>query len=188
MKGKETGKPVVNGRVPKVLFVCLGNICRSTAAQAVLESLARERGIPVEVDSAGTYGGHAGQGADPRMKVHARRRGYELTHRARRVRENDFDHFDLVIGMDDANIADLRDLAPTPEAQARIRRMADYLRQHPGWDHVPDPYYEGAEGFELVLDLLEDACLSLLDTFNENSNTDFNRLNDSSSSSKSFNR
>ena len=109
-------------------------------------------------------------------------------HRARRVRENDFDHFDLVIGMDDANIADLRDLAPTPEAQARIRRMADYLRQHPGWDHVPDPYYEGAEGFELVLDLLEDACLSLLDTFNENSNADFNRLNDSSSSSKSFNR
>lgn len=188
MKGKETGKPAVNGRVPKVLFVCLGNICRSTAAQAVLESLARERGIPVEADSAGTYGGHAGQSADPRMKVHARRRGYELTHRARRVRENDFDHFDLVIGMDDANIADLRDLAPTPEAQARIRRMADYLRQHPGWDHVPDPYYEGAEGFELVLDLLEDACLSLLDTFNENSNADFNRLNDSSSSSKSFNR
>ena len=66
--------------------------------------------------------------------------------------------------------------------------MADYLRPHPGWNHVPDPYYEGAEGFELVLDLLEDACLSLLDTFNENSNADFNRLNDSSSPSKSFNR
>lgn len=90
----------------RVLFVCLGNICRSTAAQGVLESLAQQQGVSVEVDSAGTYGGHAGQGADPRMKVHARRRGYELTHRARRVRESDFSDFDIIIGMDDANISD----------------------------------------------------------------------------------
>lgn len=157
-----------NPHVPRVLFVCLGNICRSTAAQAVMESLARERGVAVEVDSAGTYGGHAGQGADPRMKVHARRRGYELTHRARRVREGDFDYFDLIIGMDDANVSDLRDLAPTLEAQRKIRRMASFLRQKSGWDYVPDPYYEGAEGFELVLDLLEDACQTLLDTLIDN--------------------
>lgn len=147
----------------RVLFVCLGNICRSTAAQGVLESLAQQQGVSVEVDSAGTYGGHAGQGADPRMKGHARRRGYELTHRARRVRESDFSDFDIIIGMDDANISDLRRLAPTLEDEAKIFSMAGFLRQHPGWDYVPDPYYEGSEGFELVLDLLEDACQCLID-------------------------
>ena len=120
------------------------------------------------------------------MKVHAPPTRIR-THTAPGEYANDFDHFDLVIGMDDANIADLRDLAPprSPgQDTPRGRLPAPASRMGPR----PALYYEGAEGFELVLDLLEDACLSLLDTFNENSNTIFSRLNDSSSSSKSFNR
>lgn len=152
----------------RVLFVCLGNICRSTAAQSVFESMAATAGVEVEVDSAGTYGGHAGQGADPRMKVHARRRGYELTHRARRVRENDFDCFDLIVAMDDSNYADLMALAPTVEDAAKVRRMASFFLRHPRYDHVPDPYYEGSEGFELVLDMLEDGCANLLEKIRTN--------------------
>lgn len=150
---------------PRVLFVCLGNICRSPAAQGVMEDLLRERGLEgrVEVDSAGTGGWHTGQLPDPRMRAHARRRGLELTHRARKVRQSDFDDFDIIVAMDDANYDDLRELAPSPEAAAKVRKMASWLRHHPGADAIPDPYYDGAEGFENVLDLLQDACAGLLD-------------------------
>lgn len=158
--------------ITRVLFVCLGNICRSTAAQTVLETMAQDAGVPLVVDSAGTYGGHAGQGADPRMKVHARKRGYELTHRARRVRENDFGHFDIIIAMDDSNYADLMELAPTIDDQRKIHRMAEYLRAFPGRDYIPDPYYEGSEGFELVLDMLEDGCHHLLEILQSKDGSD----------------
>jgi protein-tyrosine phosphatase len=147
----------------RVLFVCLGNICRSVAAQTVLEKMASDQGVNIEVDSAGTYGGHAGQQADPRMRVHATRRGYNITHRARRVRENDFEYFDLIIAMDNSNYYDLMELAPTVEDQAKVAKMIDYCRHHSRYDYVPDPYYEGSEGFEIVLDLLEDGCSNLLE-------------------------
>ena len=148
----------------RILFVCLGNICRSPAAQAVMQRIVDEHGASgrFELDSAGIGNWHAGQLPDPRMRAHARRRGLELTHRARQVRESDFDRFDLIIGMDSGNLADLRELAPTPEALAKIKPMAAWIRtMATRYDHVPDPYYEGAEGFELVLDLLDDACSAL---------------------------
>ncbi|MCM1490041.1 MAG: low molecular weight phosphotyrosine protein phosphatase [Muribaculum sp.] len=148
----------------KILFVCLGNICRSPAAQGVMERLVEERGVAdkFEIDSAGLYGGHVGDLPDSRMRVHARRRGLELTHRSRQVRESDFDIFDLIVAMDDSNYDRLRHMAPTPDDETKVVKMADYFTLHPWADCVPDPYYEGAEGFEKALDLIEDGCNTLL--------------------------
>jgi len=150
----------------KLLFVCLGNICRSPAAQGVMQHLVELKGIGhcFEIDSAGTYSGHQGQLPDPRMRKHAHRRGYDLTHRSRPITREDFDHFDVIVAMDESNRRNLLRLSTTPEQDAKIVMMGDYivkLRAH--YDYVPDPYYEGAEGFELALDLLEDSCSNLLD-------------------------
>ncbi len=149
----------------RILFVCLGNICRSPAAEGVLRAMAEHRGCAdrLEIDSAGTYGGHAGDLPDARMRRAALARGYRLTHRARRVREEDFDRFDLLIAMDDNNYEDLFRLAPSRQDGEKIFRMVEFCRNHPGQSYVPDPYYEGHEGFERVLDLLEDGCAGLLD-------------------------
>ncbi len=147
----------------RILFVCLGNICRSPLAEAIMRQLLAEDPVAssrIEVDSAGIGGWHQGELADPRMRAHAARRGIEMTHRARQVTDRDFDTFDLIIAMDDGNYEALRELAPTLEQQAKVVRMADYLEQMP-WDHIPDPYYGGASGFELVLDLLTEACTCL---------------------------
>ena len=155
-----------------VLFICLGNICRSPAAQAVMQAMVDERGLSDRfyIDSAGIGGWHIGDLPDKRMRVHARPRGYELTHRARKVRSADFEDFDLIVGMDASNVDDLCNLAMTLEQQDKVVMMGDYIRQYPKYDHVPDPYYEGSEGFELVLDLLEDACDNLLDRIIEQNN------------------
>lgn len=149
----------------KILFVCLGNICRSPAAQGIMQQLVTDATLDqyYTLDSAGTYAGHAGELPDKRMRIHAARRGYELTHRSRPVKTYDFDKFDIIVAMDDSNYYNLKNLAPSPEAESKIVRMTDYCRRHPYYDAVPDPYYEGASGFELVLDLLEDACQGLLD-------------------------
>jgi len=149
----------------RILFVCLGNICRSPAAEAVFRSLAARNASSdcIEADSAGTYAGHAGELPDPRMRRAAARRGYELTHRARPLREADFERFDRIVVMDDCNYEAAHRLAPSRELAGKIYRMTEFCRRSPQWDHVPDPYYEGREGFELVLDLLEDACEGLLD-------------------------
>lgn len=148
----------------KILFVCLGNICRSPAAQGVMERLVEEQGLTdkYEIDSAGLYGGHAGDLPDSRMRVHARKRGLELTHRSRQVRESDFERFDIIVAMDDSNYDRLRRLAPTLREEKKVVKMADYFTLHPWEDCVPDPYYEGAEGFEKALDLIEDGCNTLL--------------------------
>ena len=106
---------------------------------------------------------HSGELPDQRMRVHARRRGYELTHHSRQVMSYDFERFDVVIGMDDSNISQLRRLARTPEEEQKVRRIAEFFRQYTTWDHIPDPYYTGAEGFETVLDLLQDACHTIAD-------------------------
>lgn len=155
----EMRKPV------KILFVCLGNICRSPAAEGVMGRIVEEHGRAEDfvLDSAGTYGGHAGDLPDHRMRIHARRRGYELTHRSRRITGSDFEWFDIIVAMDDSNYHNLRDMAATVEEGRKIVKMASFLKQHPYDDHIPDPYYEGAEGFERVLDLLEDACRGLYD-------------------------
>ena len=153
----------------RVLMVCLGNICRSPAAHHVMEHLIAQRRLAdvIEVDSAGTYGGHAGDLPDPRMRRAASKRGYQLTHRARHVSHADFAEFDLIVGMDGGNVADLRRMAATTEEMAKVDMMGRYITRFPHYDYVPDPYYEGAEGFELVLDLLEDACSHLLDHIEE---------------------
>lgn len=149
----------------KILFVCLGNICRSPAAEGIFRRIVEENGVAneFEIDSAGIGRWHQGQLPDQRMRLHARRRGLELSHRARQVvSPDDFDNFDLIIGMDSSNVQDLRDLAPSPEAMGKIHAMSEWFGGlATRYDHVPDPYYEGAEGFELVLDLLEDALQTL---------------------------
>lgn len=149
----------------KILFVCLGNICRSSAADEILRQQATERGLgdTMTIDSAGTYGGHAGELPDPRMRAAGKKRGYNFTHRSRRVRSEDFDRFDLLLAMDDSVYESLSRLAPSVEALQKLERMADYIPTHFGYDYVPDPYYEGADGFELVLDMLEEGCVVLLD-------------------------
>lgn len=156
-------------KMTRILFVCLGNICRSSSAEGVMRSLVEEAGLQdrVRIDSAGILSYHQGELPDPRMRRHAARRGYDLTHRSRPVTTDDFFDFDLIIGMDDQNIQDLMDRAPSVESCAKIHRMTEYCRSHPGADHVPDPYFGGAEGFERVLDLLEDACQGLLDTLSD---------------------
>ena len=148
----------------KVLFVCLGNICKSPAAQGIFEHIVRENGMQdkIEVDSAGTYSGHRGEMPDRRMRTAALYRGFALTHKARPVSGLDFLDFDLIIAMDDQNYEDLMHLAPSVEATHKIRRMSEFLKARK-MSYIPDPYYMGAEGFSLVLDLLEDGCQNLYD-------------------------
>lgn len=149
----------------RVLFVCLGNICRSPAAQGVFQAIVDEQGDESRfvIDSAGTGNYHIGDLPDNRMRVHARRRGYELTHRARQFGVSDFDDFDIIIVMDESNRRNVRALARTIEDEAKIFSMADFMTDNRRYDYVPDPYYEGSEGFELVLDLLEDSARNLYD-------------------------
>ncbi|MCM1521747.1 MAG: low molecular weight phosphotyrosine protein phosphatase [Muribaculaceae bacterium] len=146
-----------------ILFVCLGNICRSPAAEGIMRRLVSERGESAgwEIDSAGTGRYHIGSLPDRRMRIHARERGLNLDHICRQVRESDFRDFDLVIGMDSSNLMDLREMCPDPKLLPRIHSMSEWFTQPCSYDYVPDPYYEGSEGFELVLDLLEDACQNL---------------------------
>lgn len=154
----------------RILFVCLGNICRSPAAEGVMRDMVEKAGREdeFELDSAGLYGGHAGELPDRRMRVHAFQRGYNLTHHSRPVRSADFDDFDLIVAMDHSNYDRLRAFAPSVEAEEKVVRMIDFVKGFPRLDCVPDPYYEGAEGFELVLDLLEDGCANLLEAVSEN--------------------
>ena len=137
-----------------------------------MQHMVDERGLSDRfyIDSAGTGGWHIGSLPDKRMRVHARPRGYELTHHACKVQASDFEDFDLIVGMDAANVDDLRCLAATIEQQDKVVMMGDYIRQFPNYDYVPDPYYEGSEGFELVLDLLEDSCENLLNQIIKHNN------------------
>ena len=148
----------------KVLFVCLGNICRSPAAQGIFEHIVRENAMQdrIEADSAGIYGGHSGSHPDRRMRTAALYRGYGLSHSARQVKGYDFLDFDLIVAMDDQNYEDLIHLAPSVEATHKIVRMASYLSTRK-ISYIPDPYYMGTEGFALVLDLLEEGCRNLFD-------------------------
>ena len=156
-------------QIHRILFICMGNICRSPAAEGIMKYKVQERGLErsFHIDSAGMYGWHEGELPDNRMRKHASRRGYQLISHSRPIKYDDFEQFDLIIGMDDNNIQDLKRMAPNRESQQKIRRMTDFCRTHTA-DCVPDPYYGGASGFELVLDLLEDACEGLLDKLKKN--------------------
>ena len=147
-----------------ILFVCLGNICRSPSAEAVMTAFVKQNGLSDKVfcDSAGTIGYHAGAAADSRMQSHALKRGYDLTSRSRKFDPNvDFDKFDMVICMDKQNLSDIRTM--DDKYDHKIFLMTDFCTEYK-YDEVPDPYYGGNEGFELVLDLLEDACHGLIST------------------------
>jgi protein-tyrosine phosphatase len=147
----------------RVLMVCMGNICRSPTAEAVLRTQAALRGMAqrVEVDSAGTHGWHAGEPPDARAQAHGARRGYDLAPlRARRVQAADFERFDLILAMDRDNLANLLELRPAA-AETRVELLMRFARRH-AVEEVPDPYYGAADGFERVLDLIEDACDGLL--------------------------
>lgn len=145
----------------RILFVCLGNICRSPAAEAVFKAKAKLQGIDVFVDSAGTSAWYQGEKADSRMRQAAAARGYQITSFSRPFNRNDFQNFDLIVAMDDLNFDELKEKALTSEEDQKIVRMRDFLRHHRS-DHIPDPYYGGADGFNLVIDLLEDASEGLL--------------------------
>lgn len=148
----------------QVLFVCLGNICRSPSAEAVFKALIEKNGLDREFqcDSAGTLAYHAGEPADYRMKQFAQKRGYCLTSISRPIdAEHDFDRFDYIIGMDQQNVRDLKALARNMNDMKKICLMTDFCStiKH---NAVPDPYFGGDAGFELVLDILEDACEGLI--------------------------
>ena len=141
------------------LLVCLGNICRSPTAEAVLRQRlsASDLADRVEVDSAGTASYHVGAPPDHRSMQHAKRRGYDLSAlRARRVADDDFERFDLILAMDSENLADLQERCPR-QHRAKLRLLSEFATRHSLRD-VPDPYSGGAAGFETVLDLVEDAC------------------------------
>ena len=147
----------------KVLFVCLGNICRSPTAEGVFTALVDREGLTdlVSVDSAGTGDWHVGDQPDRRAQAAAKTRGYDLSmQRARQIKEMDFWDFDYVIAMDSQNHSDLSMMAPT-NAQDRIRMFLSFAPKE-GITDVPDPYYGGANGFDHVLDLVEAASLGLL--------------------------
>lgn len=156
-----------------VLFVCLGNICRSPAAEAVFRDTVRKRGLEHNfvIDSAGTIDYHEGNQADPRMRMAAKRRGIEVTSISRPIRPSDFSDFELILAMDLQNKEDIlcayerwRFKEPLPEdGPKKVKLMCSYCKKHKETE-VPDPYYGGPQGFENVLDLLEDACESLLDS------------------------
>lgn len=149
-------------RPKSVLFVCLGNICRSPAAEGVMRHLVSERGLDdlIRVDSAGTGAYHTGEPADPRMSRAAEKRGYELTSRARQIALEDYRGFDLIVAMDRENLRNLVDLAP--DRARHVRLLSSFLSPDSPSD-VPDPYYGGAKGFETVLDMLEEACPTILE-------------------------
>lgn len=140
----------------RLLFVCSGNICRSPTAEAVMRRLVDQAGLgaEIEVDGAGTGSWHVGEPPDERATAAAAQRGIALTGLARQVTPEDFEHFDLVLAVDDENLARLRRIAP-PGRSGRVRKLAA--------EDVPDPYYGGARGFDDVLDRVEDACRALLD-------------------------
>lgn len=146
-----------------VLFVCMGNICRSPTAHGVLRHKVAARGLAerIRVDSAGTHNYHPGEPPDPRSLTHARRRGYDFGDlRARQLLEADFARADLILVMDWDNLALVQALCP-PYAGHKVRRLTEFCRQHDA-TVVPDPYYGGGAGFEAVLDLVEDACEGVL--------------------------
>jgi protein-tyrosine phosphatase len=157
----------------RILFVCLGNICRSPTAEGVMRALVREAGLDdaVELDSAGTGGWHVGSSPDDRATQTALTRGIVLEGAARQVRAEDFEDFDLILAMDDSNLAELRRLAPGEQARSRLRMLREFdpasaaaVASRPSEDlDVPDPYYGGPGGFEDVLDIVQAACLGLLE-------------------------
>lgn len=153
-------------RPHRVLFVCMGNICRSPAAEIVFRKLVTDarRESEFVVDSAGTIGHHHGSPPDPRMAATLQRRGYQITGRARRISAYDLDKFDLILTMDEENLSNVRKLDSTGANHHKIRPFVEFCTTHTDL-RVPDPYYGGQRGFDHVVKLLEDGCEGLLEHF-----------------------
>lgn len=147
----------------KVLFVCLGNICRSPTAHAVFRHKAKERRVDVEIESAGTSAYHQGAKPDQRSSNLGQQRGYDFSAiYSRPVKDQDFAYFDEIYAMDVQNLTDLKRRCPT-EHQTKLRLFLQFHPEYPAVQEVPDPYYGGVRGFELVMDLIEQGCDAVLD-------------------------
>ena len=147
----------------KLLFVCLGNICRSPSAENIMNHLVEQANLndTIVCDSAGTGGYHIGSPPDRRMTAAALRRGIQLKGRARQFEKSDFEEFDLILAMDRENYRDILSLDPAGKYRDKVRLMCDFATHHSERE-VPDPYYGGSEGFDKVINLLLDACEGLL--------------------------
>lgn len=147
----------------KVLFVCLGNICRSPSAESVMNKMLKEKGLEGQVftESAGTSALHEGELPDPRSIVFGKKRGLEFKTRSRPVAPEDFKKFDAILAMDKSNYRNLLNLCPNEEYRSKILMMCDFCQTRKEKE-VPDPYYGGEAGFDHVLDILEDACAGFL--------------------------
>ncbi|MGF1694918.1 low molecular weight phosphotyrosine protein phosphatase [Vibrio lamellibrachiae] len=144
----------------KILIICMGNICRSPTGEAVLRTKAEEKGVAVEIDSAGTIGYHQGNAPDSRAMEAGERRGYSFKGiQSRKVISSDFEKFDLILAADKANLADLYDVCPD-RYQHKLALFLSYSESD--YNEIPDPYYGGDKGFELVLDLIEEAAEQIL--------------------------
>jgi len=148
----------------KILFVCMGNICRSPAAEGIAKKFLENRGLDgtIEIDSAGTLDYHTGESPDERMIRHASKRGYQLDSRARQFNsKKDFEYFDYIVTMDDDNYYEITSLDRKNKFKDKIFKMVSFGSKLKV-DEVPDPYYTGSDGFEYVLDILEDSIEGLL--------------------------
>ena len=156
-------------RPVRLLFVCLGNICRSPLAEGVFAHLARDAGVDrlFEVDSAGTGAWHVGEAPDPRSIETAARRGIELRGRARKVMAEDFSTFDLILAMDHDNLMELERLCDTEASRARVTLLREFDPESQENLNVPDPYYGGPDGFDRVFDIVHRACSVLLEELRE---------------------
>ena len=148
----------------RVLFVCMGNICRSPAAHGVMEHLVKQRGLAdvIQIDSAGTLDFHEGELPDARMRRAAADRGFELAHRSRPLQTNDFDEFDYIVAMDEVNLRDMQPFTPPRPHRAKVSLLMQHCAAPPCAE-VPDPYSHGDMMFDHVMDLAEMACAGLLD-------------------------
>ncbi len=149
----------------KILFVCLGNICRSPAANGVFQKIIREKNLSgtLECDSCGTGNWHVGQLPDSRMRTAGTRRNYDFSHRARQLSKNDFKNFDLIIAMDDENFRDILSAAPANFDKGKLKIFTEFCSgKFANFYGVPDPYYGGEKEFELALDIIENGCENLL--------------------------
>ncbi len=147
----------------KILFVCMGNICRSPAAEGIAKTLSEKKGLngSIEIDSAGTLGYHEGEKPDARMIKHASKRGYVLDSRARQFNpKKDFIYFDYIVTMDDDNYSEIISLDGKNEFRNKVFKMVSFGK-NVNFNEVPDPYYSGSQGFEIVLDILEDSVEGL---------------------------